>query len=197
VTEVRWVRTGPGSTEAIARLLRAGYRHRRSVAHVDRALDAPLPLERGLASVTAADLGGGAFCRWLGGALADSPNRDLSRDPVVVLQELGERFAGAIDLGAWLAVSSGGVPIGVVMPQLLPDGTGTMAFVGVLRGARGRGMGARLHRLGLAALQERGVTRYRDMTDVTNHPMRRVFRENGCAPLPTVHHFERARLRYA
>ena len=68
-----------------------------------------------------------------------------------------------------------------MLPRRLHGGrVGSLAFVGPVPEARGRGWGRALHAAALARLARTGAAEYVDFTDEQNVPMRRVFAANGC-----------------
>ena len=107
-----------------------------------------------------------------------------------VLQKLGLsnvaeliEYAGELlDRNLWRVALLDGEPIGVVLPQTFggePE-EGSVFYVAILPEHRGRGLGRKLHRAGLALLAGAGVQRYVGSTDVRNEAMARVFAGNGC-----------------
>ena len=81
----------------------------------------------------------------------------------------------------WFVAMLQNDPVGVVLPQVLPnDGRGTMSYLGVVPAFRQRGFGAVLHGFGLWNLGERGASSYIGSTDVRNVVMRRIFERNDC-----------------
>jgi ribosomal protein S18 acetylase RimI-like enzyme len=86
---------------------------------------------------------------------------------------------GGPDTSGWTVAYREGQPVGLFL--LGPPEEGTLWLIGVAPAARGRGWGTCLHRLALAALRERGASRYRDATPESHRAMRRIFERNGCA----------------
>ena len=95
-----------------------------------------------------------AHVAWLAAVLAD-PNRRL-----------------------WIAEEAG-VPIGQLRVDRAPDGRGVVS-IGLAPGARGRGLGRTVLRMGLAAaVRELGIRRAWAVVIATNLPSRRLFEGAG------------------
>jgi ribosomal protein S18 acetylase RimI-like enzyme len=74
-------------------------------------------------------------------------------------------------------VSRDRAPIGIVMPAFLEKDRSTAGnlYVGVVPGARGRGLGKSLHYRGLQTMANRGATKFLGSTDSPNLPMIKIF----------------------
>lgn len=104
-----------------------------------------------------------------------------------LLEYAGERF----DPNRWWLVDDADGPVGVLLPQKTSADTGTVFYVGVLPARRGRGLGVRLHALGLHHLARQGARKYVGSTDLRNVAMLRVFERNGCCVTGTQGFFVR------
>jgi len=165
----------------LLRLLRsAGLRHVCDAFEVTRGLDR-LPPTSGFRLRPLAAVGAETFARCFARALAGTPNR-YAPPPAQAWRQAVEATDATFAAEAWALVHQGDRPVGVLMPRWRPiqPERGSMAFVGLFPEARGRGLGPRLHALGLLALARRRARRYRDHTDIENHGMARAFAINGC-----------------
>ncbi|WP_077247835.1 GNAT family N-acetyltransferase [Bacillus sp. FJAT-27225] len=74
------------------------------------------------------------------------------------------------------------IPIGVVIPHIEPgtDEEGRLFYFGILREARGRGLGQVLHEQALYMLRDLGASYYIGSTHQANTAMQKVFKKNGC-----------------
>lgn len=73
-----------------------------------------------------------------------------------------------------------GEVVAFVCAQIRPaDGWSTITLLALHPAVRGRGLGAELHRHGLAMLRAQGGRLYRGGTSLANLPMRRCFERNG------------------
>jgi GNAT superfamily N-acetyltransferase len=161
-----------------------GFVAHRSKTCVRRDLGASLP--EGTASLTLrslADVGVATFLLRMVSASEGDPfelhrgaERDVEREWSELVEYAGERF----DPGAWFVVDDDSGPVGVLLPQALTSEVGTLCYLGVEPGRRGRGLGAALHALGLRLLAQRGLRRYVGSTDDRNLRMLRTFTRNGC-----------------
>src|SRR5579859_4578647 len=72
---------------------------------------------------------------------------------------------------------AGGEPIGLVLPGWLDkkEKTASIAYVGIVPKARGKGLGLILYHHGLAKMKAAGARKFIDSTDVQNHSMRKIF----------------------
>ncbi len=158
------------------------------------ALDLPAALPDGWELRTLAELGEEIFAVLLVRAAEGDPFEETP--PELALDDLHELIAGAgsaYDASGWYAVRDESGDLGVVLPQVYADrpSTGTLFYVGVDPDRRGRGLGKRLHRWGLAQLVARGATRYVGSTDLRNAPMLAVFTANGGRCTRTQAHYVR------
>ena len=74
-------------------------------------------------------------------------------------------------------------PVGVVFPHLEPDkdNEGRLFWIGIHPKFRGKGLGKNLHLIGLYRLQnDFNATSYLGVTQINNHPMRKIMIDNGC-----------------
>jgi RimJ/RimL family protein N-acetyltransferase len=118
-----------------------------------------------------------------GDPFEDSSDRDVDRE----FQEMVDYAANRFDPTWWTIASLGEEVVGVILPQAYAEcaDEGTLFYVGVRPGFRGRGYGRILHAAGLEFLSRHGVTKYVGSTDTRNAPMISVFRANGCAQTAT------------
>jgi RimJ/RimL family protein N-acetyltransferase len=118
-----------------------------------------------------------------GDPFEDPTDRDVDREFQEMVDYAGDRF----DPTWWRTANLDGETVGVVLPQAYPgyDDEGTLFYVGVRPGFRGRGYGKVLHAAGLEFLSRHGVTKYVGSTDERNVPMIAVFKANGCAHTAT------------
>jgi ribosomal protein S18 acetylase RimI-like enzyme len=85
----------------------------------------------------------------------------------------------------------GGKPVAFVSAQVQPsDGWARIAYIGVVPEARGRGLGAWVHRHGFRMLRDQGGKLYHGGTAATNAPMLRLFRAHGCKEAARMFEFE-------
>ncbi len=163
---------------------RAGFLVARRKVFVERALpfEGAVDLE-GCTLHTVRDEGVERFARALEQAAEGDPfEPEGCHDAVGELEELVRLAGDAFDPDGWWVVREDGRAAGVLLPQVRADrrDTGTLFYVGVLPAWRGRGLGRRLHALGLRKLGERGCRRYVGSTEARNVPMLAVFARNGC-----------------
>lgn len=100
-------------------------------------------------------------------------------------RELDELVSAAgADTSLWRIAFLGGAVAGAVLPlRLASDSSlGVLQYVCLLAHARGRGLGAALHREGLLLLRRAGAIHYADSIRRDNEPMRRILSAAGCAP---------------
>lgn len=84
-----------------------------------------------------------------------------------------------------------GEPVAFVCAQVnLSDGWARIAYMGVVPEARGRGLGAWVHRRGFRILREQGGRLYQGGTATANAPMLRLFRAHGCRETDRMFEFE-------
>jgi RimJ/RimL family protein N-acetyltransferase len=82
------------------------------------------------------------------------------------------------DRRLWIAIE-GGVPVGQIRVDRTPDGIGVVS-IGLAPGVRGRGLGTKVIRKGLAAaVRELGIRRARAIVLGTNLPSLRLFEGVG------------------
>ncbi|RDU36785.1 GNAT family N-acetyltransferase [Neobacillus piezotolerans] len=76
-----------------------------------------------------------------------------------------------------------GKAVGVGIPHIEPGmpGEGRLFYFGILPEARGRGLGAFLHKNALSMLKAIGADYYVGSTHLANVAMQRVFERNGCS----------------
>lgn len=130
-----------------------------------------------------AEVGEEAFAQALDAAAEGDPFEEATHpDPLSELRDLIQLAGEAFDANAWWMVRQGAETVGVVLPQADPGeaGLGTLYYIGVTPAHRGRGLGRRLHALGLGALGTRGLVRYVGSSEVKNAAMLRIFDQNGC-----------------
>ncbi|GAA1371529.1 GNAT family N-acetyltransferase [Luteococcus sanguinis] len=148
-----------------------------------RALDEPEPVPDGWQLTSLAEMGEEDFVRVLlraseGDPYDTSTPETAAEDFRELVEAAGDRF----EPGGWLVVSDAEGEIGVVLPQVFPDDptAGTLFYLAVVPGRRGRGLGRQLHRLGLSELRRRGANTYLGSTGASNAPMTAIFAANGC-----------------
>ena len=175
--------TEPGSPDGWrAAVESAGSVLRATKACVRRALDATLPtVAHSFVLRSLSEVGEDAFCARVELAATGDPfdaraGADRHRAWRDLVASAGDRF----DPTSWFLVDDADGPVGVVLPQTLGADLGTLFYLGVEPGRRGRGLGAAVHGLGLWILAMRGLRRYVGSTDERNAPMLRVFARNGC-----------------
>jgi ribosomal protein S18 acetylase RimI-like enzyme len=129
-----------------------------------------------------AEAGESAFVNILAGLEPAEPGTASQALARTGFQELLDLAGSALDRTGWFLVLRHGEPVGLVLPQLFPDSPaeGTLYWIGLLPGWRGRGWGRVLHARGLELLLGRGARRYIGSTPLDNLPMRRIFQLNGC-----------------
>jgi RimJ/RimL family protein N-acetyltransferase len=115
----------------------------------------------------------------------DSATRAASFDRVVIPWPEHLAWLEAVladpDRRLWIAEEAG-VPVGQLRVDRTPDGLGVVS-IGLAPGARGRGLGRTVLRMGLAAaVQELGIRRARAVVMATNPPSRLLFEGAGFAP---------------
>ena len=71
-------------------------------------------------------------------------------------------------------------PVGVILPDLIDDESGTFTYMAILPEFRGKGFGNTLFIDGLKLFKSIGASQYCDSTGVTNLPMIKIFEKNGC-----------------
>jgi ribosomal protein S18 acetylase RimI-like enzyme len=71
-------------------------------------------------------------------------------------------------------------PVGIILPDLMDDETGTFTYMAILPEFRGKGFGNTLFVDGLKLFKSIGATQYSDSTGITNLPMIKIFEKNGC-----------------
>jgi ribosomal protein S18 acetylase RimI-like enzyme len=71
-------------------------------------------------------------------------------------------------------------PVGLILPDLIDDESGTFTYMAILPEFRGKGFGNTLFIDGLKLFKSIGATQYVDSTGVTNLPMIKIFEKNGC-----------------
>jgi RimJ/RimL family protein N-acetyltransferase len=127
------------------------------------------------------------------------PDGDLSLAPVSPCLPLPELAAlvpevpANIGGGSWVLILSNGVPIGLALVHTDPvEGVGSLGFFGLSPKVRGRGIGARCHRLLLFALSGYGCREYTDGTSSDNHTMLKVFVENDCSESRRIRTYRRS-----
>lgn len=166
-------------------LLRAGFHLKEEKLYVERLLgqnssllsaDDPFtyePLER---------LGPEAFIQVLS-ELEEAPAGQCALEHARVgFAELEAMAGDALDGQAWQLAILEGQAAGLLLPQPFPHKPeeGTLFYMGLRPGFRGRGLGHFIHLRGLARLAAMGVTRYLGSTPATNRSMCRIFQRNGC-----------------
>jgi RimJ/RimL family protein N-acetyltransferase len=164
-------------------LVAAGFELHRKKVLVRRDLATLEEEEFPFAWRTLAEIGDAEFRSLLaraseGDPFEDEGPRDYEREYRELVEYAGER----LDRTLWRVALLDGEPVGVVLPHSFggePE-EGSVFYVAILPEQRGRGLGRRLHRAGLALLAAAGVQRYVGSTDVRNEPMARVFAGNGC-----------------
>lgn len=179
-----WEPEHPALAGMLAALPSAGFREGNRKIFAERSLAGDLPPATGprLAFAPLSVLGEEAFVPLLAEAAAGDPFEEVT-DPWRSFAELKEHAGPAFDPRAWQAALLDRVPCGVALPQIYHDEpeSGTLFYLGVLPAFRGRGIGRRLHREGLALLAALGAKRYKGSTDERNAAMARIFAANGCA----------------
>ncbi len=70
--------------------------------------------------------------------------------------------------------------VGVILPDLMDDETGTFTYMAIMLDFRGKGFGNTLFVDGLKLFKSIGASQYSDSTSVTNLPMIKIFEKNGC-----------------
>lgn len=138
-----------------------------------------LPSAPQLRATPLASVGWTEAAALLGCALQDSADPTMSaRSPLAWLscwRRRQIRFSPS-----WALLSDAAGPVGLCLPGLNPDGSGSLWFIGVLPDRRRQGHGAGLHTWGLRALAHAGATTYRDCVAPDNGAMRAVLARNGC-----------------
>jgi ribosomal protein S18 acetylase RimI-like enzyme len=170
----------------------AGFAAHRRKVFVERDLSEPPEEDPPFDHQTLAELGDREFLRWLDRASEGDPFEDEEdRDPEREYRELIDLAGDALDRALWRVALLEGEPVGIVLPQPYAHDRkeGTLFYVGVLPEHRGRGIGRRLHRAGLALLAAAGVVKYLGSSDVRNAPMLRIFTRNGCRTTGTQVYF--------
>lgn len=71
-------------------------------------------------------------------------------------------------------------PVGLILPDLMDDETGTFTYMAIMPDFRGKGFGNTLFVDGLKLFKSIGASQYYDSTSVTNLPMIKIFEKNGC-----------------
>lgn len=71
-------------------------------------------------------------------------------------------------------------PVGVILPDLMDDETGTFTYMAIMPDFRNKGFGNTLFVDGLKLFKSIGASQYSDSTSVTNLPMIKIFEKNGC-----------------
>lgn len=71
-------------------------------------------------------------------------------------------------------------PVGLILPDLIDDESGTFTYMAILPEFRGKGFGNTLFVDGLKLFKSIGATQYFDSTGITNQPMIKIFEKNGC-----------------
>jgi GNAT superfamily N-acetyltransferase len=80
----------------------------------------------------------------------------------------------------WEVMVCGGESAGMHLSGIDTARVGTIAFLCVTDGFRGRRLGRHLHARALILLRTHGAIRYRGGTSARNEAMRAIFRANGC-----------------
>jgi GNAT superfamily N-acetyltransferase len=84
-----------------------------------------------------------------------------------------------------------GKPVAFVCAQVQPsDGWSRIAYMGVVPEARGKGLGAWVHRRGFRMIREQGGKLYQGGTAAANAPMLWLFRAHGCRETDRMLEFE-------
>lgn len=187
----------PESEPINSALRRSGFEVRRRKVFVERSIAGyESPYEDAFTYRSLDVVGRERFVRIMaeaseGDPFEDSAERDVDREFQELVEYAGKRF----DATWWMTAKLGRDTVGVVLPQVFPkrDDEGTLFYVGVRPGFRGRGYGKVLHAAGLEFLSRHGVAKYVGSTDERNAPMLSVFRANGCARTGTQLFLEAAR----
>ena len=96
------------------------------------------------------------------------------------------RACGKHDPSLWWVAMERGRPIGCALFSPYPEqGSIELVYLGLVPEARGRGLGARLTRFGLASLPRRAFTRVACAVDERNAPARRLYDRLGFARFDT------------
>ncbi len=130
---------------------------------------------------TMAETGQDLVLRLLHDASIDSPDGvDTSLGPAAIESQLDGDYAD-LDPRTVQVGYLKDEPVAVLFCLATPeDGWSTIAFIGIVRAYRGRGLGLQVHRHGIATLRALGATIYHDGTSEGNTAMLRLFARQGC-----------------
>jgi ribosomal protein S18 acetylase RimI-like enzyme len=169
-------------------LLAAGFRMAQEKLHVVRPGNEPVAGPGwSLRYRTLAEVGNEAFVE----AIERVTNGTLDRSDLMTIERLGTHAAARayfdtlsdlhLDPEAWeLAFDDAGELVGLVVPQLLEPGLGTVNYIGVIPSMRGRGLGVELIRRALSTISARyDVEKVIADTDLGNMPTREAVRKAG------------------
>lgn len=112
--------------------------------------------------------------------LTDDP--EGMKDPLDHFNEIKEYLADKFNPKYCLVVKLKSKAIGVIIPQIFPDGEdwGGIMHIGLIPEERHKGYGRILQAKCFELLKKQGVIKYVGSTNINNKSMLRVFEINGC-----------------
>jgi len=165
-------------------LLGAGFVHLTDLHYLQRPLDDPLPSHQGerLETITfSPDSNAEYFERVLQATYVDTLDCPEMNGLRTAAQSLaGHRLSGEFDPNLWKIYQSGGRDVGILLLSNHPEYKGwEVAYMGLVSGARGRGMGKQMMLDGLAEAEKSGRDSVFLAVDARNHYARKLYNELG------------------
>ncbi len=149
-----------------------------------------LPVPQRITARPLSEVGAGRFAAALAACSADTLDR-IDRDAITAMtpSAWAQAFLDASQDSTWLlAEEAEGTAVGLVSVGEFDPGVGTITYIAVLPGQRGRGYVDELLKLANRTARELGFRAMLSDTDVLNTPMQLAFHRNGHSAQATAWH---------